>query len=206
MVVQSDITHSTSLRFTELQHSPCKSSAAFPCATLSPARPTCGCRPLKPTSSRLLNFLNSRSVFPRPRKSLLPLRKKNLLNICVSHNSADHKGLMGPLSLNLASGMCPSDQQILAARDLRIHQSGTQFLQSRFFLFSFFRVPSVTFLSSPAPFSCTLSSGLKCQMASCYRTKPLSMRVRTLTPSVRALELCGIFNPCKLPAVQEHTS
>ena len=72
------------------------------------------------------------------------LRDKNSLNICLSRNSADHKGWM---TLNLASGVHLSIQAILAARDLRIHQPRTQFLLLRLLMFSFFHVPSVMFLS-----------------------------------------------------------
>lgn len=109
------------------------------------------------------------------------------------------------MTLNLASGVLLSIQVILAAKDLKIHQSMIPFLWSRFFMFSFSHVPCL-FLQSPVLFKCALSLGFKYQLESHYLTKTLQRRVRIQTPSVRALELSHIFSSCELPAMQEHIS
>lgn len=70
---------------------------------------------------------------------------------------------------------------------------------SRFLMFSFLPVPSVTFLSLQSSPTCTLSLGLKYQMVSHYLMKTLQTRVRILTLSTRALQLCNIFNSPELP-------
>lgn len=74
--------------FIEMHHSPVQtlSSLHHPAG-----EPMAAGRLFKPASSRLPNFFNSQSVFPQPRSSRLPQRT-NYLNICISPNSAEHRG------------------------------------------------------------------------------------------------------------------
>lgn len=164
-VVQSDATHTRSPFYViEMHHSPLQKLSSFLiCNSHHPAgEPMAAGRLLEPNSSTLPNFLNSVNI---PTANCLPQRA-NSLTICVSPNSADHKGWMAHSLWTWLQEYVHQSQRSWCQRrqnswiwthfyqgvltpcnSLPPHRPQFEKGWPRFFIFSFLHVPSVIFLS-----------------------------------------------------------